>query len=110
MILAFVIIYMVPAVVTYYISVDLRDFYKDNFNVIIAIIIAIRVFRAFIDIYLGLEFLTLFKYFIKKKTRALYYRGLHLSHFNSFMIRWIYLNFGLKAFHAFCTLTVLTMF
>ena len=102
--------YMLPAVTTYYIVRGTPDIYFAHFQAIIAVIIASRVLKMLIDVYMCLEFLILFAFFVKEKIYALDQTGRVLSRFNRFVIVWAYMNFSLKTFNAFCVLTVLTVY
>ena len=106
----FIVFYMLPAVTTYYIVKEENAFYKEKFNVIIGIIIGSRILKCLIDVFICLEFLSLLGNFLRLKKKALKSKRHYMSSFNTFIARWIYFNFILKALNAFFVLTILTMF
>jgi hypothetical protein len=62
-------------VTSYYISNEEKTFYLDNFKPIISAVIVVRGLKALLDIYLGLEFVSLTGYFVKMKIHAMNARG-----------------------------------
>jgi len=58
---------MVPAVVAFYIAVDKRDYYVENFWVVSAVLIGARTVFVVVNVYMAIEFLRLFRFFLKMK-------------------------------------------
>ena len=96
--------------ILYYIVKGESDFYRENFDIFISLIIAGRILKCLIEVYVCFEFVSLFSYFVKRKQKALRQRKSYLSNFNRFIIRWTYFNFGLKVLNAFFVLTILTLY
>jgi len=59
-----------------------------------------------VNIYMAIEFLRLFRYFLERKVNA---NG-GLSKFNNFIVYWVYFNFGLKELHAINFAIFLTLY
>jgi hypothetical protein len=106
----YTVFYILPMIIVYYITKGEQLFYRKNFLAFIILIIFSRVLKCFIDIYMGLTFISLFNFFVRLKRRALNSTGRKLTRFNNFIIYWTYFNFSLKAFNAFCVLTILTLY
>lgn len=103
------ITYMIPSVTMYSITTLDRELYLKNFSLCLGILISCRVLKMMVDVFMGLQFLTLLGYFIYKKTSSLLMKGKKLTSFNKKMIFLTYLNFTLKSVNAFCVVTVLTI-
>lgn len=97
-------------IIVYYITKGEQPFYRENFLAFIILIIFSRVLKCFIDIYMGVKFISLFNFFVRIKRRVLKLTGRKLTGFNNFIIYWTYFNFSLKAFNALCVLTILTLY
>ena len=67
----FFVTYMIPAISTYYIVIKQNQLYKDNFILFFGIILVSRIIKCFLDVYISLEFISLFRYFIYRKSQAL---------------------------------------
>jgi hypothetical protein len=65
------LLYMTPSVGTYILTSLFRRIYLDNFALCLSIMIACRLTKLGLDVYVSLQFLSLMRYFINKKEESL---------------------------------------